>query len=329
MNSNAAVIHRRTFSIGALALTGFVVGRGRRSISATAHVPKRLLLVPDRSQQIREPVLLKSESIAALREGGRKIGRALPNDIEIVMPYYLDVFDRSIARLRIPLVSELQVRRTREEEELFSFQAQLAEQLRQRLDITDEVVNREYGANRMPKALLNWWWVQAILRAIERYGPGMTKHTLETFTRDVFLYATRPEIRNEVEAFVSQHLIGEATVVIGHSLGSVVAFEILRSERQAIEVPLYASVGCPLGIPVLRNVFLPAGARWRVSTEWYNAFDLRDCLAQYPLDAAYFPITPPVENYSAVRNPTSDRHGIVGYLDHPRVIEKILGALGA
>lgn len=62
---------------------------------------------------------------------------------------------------------------------------------------------------------------------------------------------------------------------------------------------------------------------------WYNAFDARDCLALYPLDQDNFPVTPAIENYRGVRNPTNDRHGIVGYLDDPNIAKKILDALDA
>ena len=62
---------------------------------------------------------------------------------------------------------------------------------------------------------------------------------------------------------------------------------------------------------------------------WYNAFDARDCLALYPLDQDNFPVTPALENYRGVRNPTNDRHGIVGYLDDSSIAKKILDALDA
>ena len=60
---------------------------------------------------------------------------------------------------------------------------------------------------------------------------------------------------------------------------------------------------------------------------WYNAFDDRDVVALYPLDAANFPVQPSIENYGAVKNHTANRHGIVGYLDDPNVAKRILGAM--
>ena len=60
---------------------------------------------------------------------------------------------------------------------------------------------------------------------------------------------------------------------------------------------------------------------------WYNAFDTRDVVSLYPLDAENFPIQGVIENNSAVRNGTDNRHGIVGYLDDADVARRILGAV--
>jgi hypothetical protein len=61
--------------------------------------------------------------------------------------------------------------------------------------------------------------------------------------------------------------------------------------------------------------------------DWYNAFDPRDVVALYPLDAHNFPIRPPIENKSTVDNFTDNRHGIDGYLGDADVARKIFEAI--
>jgi hypothetical protein len=39
---------------------------------------------------------------------------------------------------------------------------------------------------------------------------------------------------------------------------------------------------------------------------WYNAYDTRDVVALYPLDADDFPVQPAITNYGKVRNSTDD-----------------------
>jgi alpha-beta hydrolase superfamily lysophospholipase len=125
---------------------------------------------------------------------------------------------------------------------------------------------------------------------------------------------------------VTQKLTDQPTVVIGHSLGSVVAYSVLSRDARALKIPLYLTVGCPLGIRAVRDQFRPI-RRPAAITDWYNAFDTRDVVALYPLDAQSFPVQPPIENNSTVKNKTDNRHGISGYLDDPNVGNKIGGTL--
>jgi hypothetical protein len=289
--------------------------------------PKRLILVHGRSQERRDRTLINAEWVEALRAGAQKLGRALPSDLEIVLPYYGDKLDGFARQWNIPLTSEVQPRGRAEDDEFLEFQWQVAEQIRTKAQITDAEVNAEYGPNPKPRGPLNWEWVQAILRALDKHGPGMSKNTVETFTRDVFLYATRTGIQDEINRIVAKGITEEPAVVVGHSLGSVVAYNILRTDRRALKVPLYVTLGSPLGLRAIREQFLPLRFPSPAVTAWYNAFDTRDIIALYPLDNANFPVTPGIENYSGVRNHTDNRHGIVGYLDDVEIAKKIVEAL--
>jgi hypothetical protein len=323
------MISRRELLAGTLTALLCVVQRASSGVRPK-QAPKRLIFVHGRSRQGRDSAaLMQSEWIAAPREGARKLGRALPIDLEIVLPYYGDKLDWFITEEKAPLASDIQNRVEPGDREFVVFQAKIAEELRVKAHIADDQVNAEYGANRMPRGPLNRWWVQATLRALEKYGAGMTRNTIETFTRDVFLYATRPDIRDEIHRIVSKHLTEAPTVIVGHSLGSVVAYNILCTAGEGLQVPLFVTLGSPLGIPAVRTKLLPLRFPSPPLGAWYNAFDTRDSLALYPLDKDNFPVMPAIENYGGVRNPTNDRHGIVGYLDDPNVTKKVLDALDA
>src|SRR6185436_4971461 len=169
-------------------------------------------------------------------------------------------------------------------------------------------------------------WVQAILSAIDKHGGGMGQKTLEIFTRDVYLYANRAGVRDEIDRIVASQLTEEPTVVVGHSLGTVVSYSVLSTDHRRLRVPLYVTVGSPLGVRSVRDPFRPLRFPRPVDA-WYNAFDNRDVVALYPLDAANFPVQPDIENHGAVNNHTANRHGILGYLDDPSVAKRILDAL--
>jgi len=168
--------------------------------------------------------------------------------------------------------------------------------------------------------------VEAILRALDKYGFGMSQAALELFTRDVFLYATRQGVRDEINRLVAAVLTEQPTVVIGHSLGSVVAYNVLRWDARTLRIPLFVTVGCPLGVRPIRDQLQLLRFPSAVSV-WLNAFDRRDVIALYPLDSVNFPVTPQIQNYPDVKNSTDNRHGIDGYLDDANVAQSILDAL--
>jgi hypothetical protein len=225
------------------------------------------------------------------------------------------------------LPSELDARGERIPDDFLQFQYEIVEALRQRAGIADEEVLKESQSDLIEKGPLNWPWVQAILRALDRRGGGMGRRALEIFTRDVFLYVTKPAVRRQIDRIVFETLGNEPAVVIGHSLGSVVGYSVLNSNTMRQRVPLYITLGSPLAIRAIRDNFVPITFP-STTAAWFNAFDPRDGIALNPLDRDNFRISPPIENYAGVINNTPDHHGIAGYLGDREVVRRILGALG-
>jgi hypothetical protein len=287
----------------------------------------RLLLVHGRGQAGQDPSRLKLQWIDALKKGAQEVGRALP-EIEIAFPYYGDTLDKLTREFEIPLVSDIHTKGGPIDDGFLEFQAQVLEELRQGAGVSDTQVDAEYGPNTKPKGPLNWEWVLAILRAIDKYAGGVSQATLELLLRDVFLYTTRTGVQDEINQIVASQLTEELTAVVGHSLGSVVAYGVLRSDSRTLQIPLFVTVGCPLAIRAIRNQFRPLRFPAPVKV-WYNAFDDHDVVALNPLDQVNFPVSPGIENYPKVRNFTDNRHGIAGYLDDPVVVTRLLNALNA
>lgn len=321
------MIERREWlkAASVIAVSGptMIIPQGARAQRVT-----RVLLVHGRGQAGLNPDTLKDEWMATLKRGALAIGRTVPADLDVSFPFYGDVLDQYARDLEIPLTPDVKPRGTAVDNELLRFQIDFLEQVRQRAGITDAQINAEYGDNPQERGLLNWAWVQAMLRTVDKYGGSASKKTLEIFTRDVFLYTTRPGLRDDIDAIVAAALSEQPTLVVGHSLGTVVAYSVLRRDTRALKVPLYVTVGCPLGVRSIRDQFRPLRTPKPIAA-WYNAYDTRDVVALYPLDAANFPVQPAIENYAKVRNSTDNRHGIVGYLDDPDVAKHILDGLGA
>jgi pimeloyl-ACP methyl ester carboxylesterase len=136
--------------------------------------------------------------------------------------------------------------------------------------------------------------VQAALRALSgsRFFAGLGERALLGSLRQVRRYFHEPEIREAAQDRVSAMIDDEVRVIVGHSLGSVVAYEALCANPQW-PVRALVTLGSPLGIPnLIFHRLLPApqpsatdgGAvrgQWPGSAvrSWTNVADQGDVVA--------------------------------------------------
>ncbi|MEU9119823.1 hypothetical protein AB0C96_08175 [Streptomyces sp. NPDC048506] len=120
-------------------------------------------------------------------------------------------------------------------------------------------------------------------------------------------------------------LDGGPLVVIGHSLGTIIAYEELREQGRDVE--LLVTVGSPLAITEVQDQLarppaVPAGV-----AAWRNASDLRDLVA---LDHTLRPEYAPQERVTdlLVTNDSHNHHGITEYLAQPQVREPVQRLFG-
>ena len=293
---------------------------------AKAAPVKRLLFVHGRAQGGFDPVDLKATWMATLQRGAQALGRTVP-DVDVAFPFYGKVLDDYAAAQDLPLSGARGPADAPVDDRYLEIQREFAEAARSNGTVSETQIDGEFAGQPGERGPLNWAWVQATLRAVDKYGGDTGNRTLETFTRDVYLYTTRTSVHDDIDRIVSSMLTEEPTLVVGHSLGTVVAYSVLRRDTRNLNVPLYVSVGSPLAVRSIRKQFSPIRYP-RPLGGWYNAFDTRDTVALYPLDTANFPVDPAIDNYAKVRNPTDNHHGIIGYLDDPDVAKHILDVLG-
>jgi pimeloyl-ACP methyl ester carboxylesterase len=191
--------------------------------------------------------------------------------------------------------------------------------------VTDADITAQYDGDVQERGPLNWGWVQAILKAVD--GTGFSNFSLKKFTYDVYLYLTLPVVRRQIHDFVIEEIGTGPAVILAHSLGTVVTYNILQ-DNPDWSVAQLLTVGSPLGVKsVNEKLRTPFSMPTCVANGWFNAYDDRDVVALQPLDERNFNITPAIENYDKVRNHTSNRHGIEGYLDDAVVARAIYDAL--
>jgi hypothetical protein len=279
---------------------------------------RQLVLVHGRSQHRKDAAALKAEWLDALHSGLAAAGLTLPiPESEVRFPYYGDTLDALTNGATGPL-PEIIVRKA--DSQRAAFLRAVFLEVAQECGIRDADVAAEAGRDVAERGRQDGDWFRALLRLLDRSTLAGTA-SIALFIDDVHRYLTHVGVRDAIDSTVQAAVTpGVETVVVGHSLGSVVTYLLLRQEGAALgwDVPLYVTVGSPLGVGAIRERLAPI-AHPTCATRWFNAADRRDAVALHPLDATHFAVEPAIENKTDVDNTTPDRHGIRGYLTDPAV----------
>ncbi|HEU5135736.1 MAG TPA: hypothetical protein VFU13_11375 [Steroidobacteraceae bacterium] len=299
---------------------------------------RQLVLIHGRAQENKDSKALKAEWLDALEEGLAKSNLALPiAETDVRFPYYGDTLFDMVDGKSADTAAEIVVRGTDASADEQEFTRRILEEIRQQTGITTQQIAEVSGQEVVNRGPLNWEWFQGVLRAIDRHVPHGSGASIALFTHDVYCYLKNDAIRKKIEDGVSAAMKpGQSTVVVSHSLGTVVAYNLFRREGhlRGWKVPLFITVGSPLGIQEIRKT-LKGFATTRCpecADAWFNAMDERDVVALYPLKPDRFPldpVNPAIVNKTDVRNRTANRHGIAGYLDDKEVAKRIFDALSA
>jgi hypothetical protein len=298
---------------------------------------RQIVLVHGISQERKDAVVLKAEWLDALQEGLAKSNLRLPiPESDVRFPYYGDTLYELAKGETSDEAAQVVVRGEVVDDLEKRFTFEVMQEIQSKEGITDAQI-AEVGGDVVQRGPENWGWVRAVLKAIDRNVPFGSGAGIALATHSVYVYLTNSAARETIdEGIVAAVTPGVETVVVGHSLGSVVSYNLLRREGQlrGWKVPLLVTVGSPLAVSAIRRAlkgFAPTRCPECVN-KWFNAMDNRDIVALYPLDTKSFPLNPEnpaIENKTDVRNRTSNRHGIAGYLDDQAVARQIYDALTA
>ncbi|WP_428422498.1 hypothetical protein [Methylibium sp.] len=291
---------------------------------------RQLVFVHGRAQEHLDSIGLKKQWIDAWTQGLARSGLALPiAEDQIRFPYYGDTLDQMANGLSAQEAARIVVRGEQLDREEEAFMREYLKEVQEQAGLSDAEVGALVDPAVRERGVLNWGWVQGILGALDSRVPGASGASVALFTNDVYRYLSKPAIRSVMDSGVrSAFTPGVETVVVGHSLGTVVAYNVLKQDgaERELKVPLFVTLGSPLAVKVVKKAIRPI-AHPKCAARWFNAMDDRDVVALFPLDADNFDVQPAIENKTDVDNPTSNRHGISGYLGDPVVARRIHEAL--
>ncbi|QQQ78117.1 hypothetical protein IOD16_06475 [Saccharothrix sp. 6-C] len=171
--------------------------------------------------------------------------------------------------------------------------------------------------------------VQWALRALEStdFFAGLGHYAILKFVKQVGRYFADVELRAGVQAEVLSALKTGPSVVVAHSLGSVVAYEILRDEP-GLRVDTLITVGSPLGLRVVRErlgIAADAAENWPPGVRrWVNVAATEDAVAVVKELKPFYGAEIADEE---VRNSRIKAHLAVRYLATARTSEAIADAI--
>ncbi|MEN8504963.1 hypothetical protein ACOCG7_08885 [Paraburkholderia sp. DD10] len=163
-----------------------------------------------------------------------------------------------------------------------------------------------------------------LLRVVEKISPAKGSLLLRVI-RQGHTYLSSPGATKAVDGIVRPLLQRGPQVLITHSLGTVIAFKLLRemeAKGTEVQIPLLITMGSPLGLDAFKAKLGAPRRKAAFVEQWINFYDPSDFVALgKPLNEENFASN--IDNDGTVDNKTFNAHGIVGYLPHKGVIDAL------
>ena len=232
-----------------------------------------LVLTHGRSQEFGIPATMLDEWEAALRYGLERAKAPFAKDIPVSLAFYGDYWrpdaEEAAERAVDDTPSELQTALAME-------MAAAAPQARERALETER---------------LGWDSLNGLVVWLDDHIK-VGDLAVGWFMRDVESYFSDGELREKAIARIvdAVNAAADEVVLLGHSLGTVVAYDALRRHPD-LPVRGYVSLGSPLGLPTVRRSLQETDGALRFPDDlerWVNIYDKRDFVTgNQPLAALY------------------------------------------
>ena len=237
-----------------------------------------IVVVHGVGQQVEGELTLHDRYFSALEQGIVRAGQAIEPD-DVVFASYGEFF-RPPAEVLSPIPY------FDAEDVADGYESELLLALWQRAALVDPRVvppDKEV-LGRSPA------WASRALAALSRsrYFAGVADRLFIGNLKQVHCYFTDPALRSKIQEAVAEKISDDTRVIVAHSLGTVVAYEVLCSSGVPAALS-FVSLGSPLGLPNLvfdrlqprpRPVGASPRGHWpaRVRT-WTNIADAGDVVA--------------------------------------------------
>jgi hypothetical protein len=288
-----------------------------------------VVFVHGRGQEFKDPAELVRSWQAGLAAGLTLAGLPPLADVPVVFPYYANLLYQITAQVaQDPIELEVLPAGRDEPGPLHPYLPEDVGRVEREL-LADMAAAADPAAEAAPEAeafrldrVLSWGAARDTLTWIARHT-RVDQAIVTEYLRDVAVYLTRA--RSQVLALVRDAIPPAGPIVlVSHSLGTVVARDLLDDAQIRGRATFWVTAGSPLGLDAVQKNLLAKGAR-NPGVNWLSAYDVHDIVALgHPLLPTWgLPLRD-------VRVDNGDSpHSIERYLNHPEVAGSIGTAVRA
>lgn len=173
--------------------------------------------------------------------------------------------------------------------------------------------------------------LKKFIKIIQGKFPFVDSVLISSIAKETYLYFNCDEYRLKLKDQLLS-LLDSESVIVGHSLGSVIAYDnLVRIAHNNSNVNKLITLGSPLGTDYMKRrlvkshpIEMPKSIK---NNAWKNLYGKEDFVSLYPLDAKHFKTDPEIKNQE-VETDEKKPHNITGYLSNKDVATEIYKSLG-
>ncbi|MDJ0643094.1 MAG: hypothetical protein QNJ15_09765 [Erythrobacter sp.] len=178
-------------------------------------------------------------------------------------------------------------------------------------------------------------WIITAARVLERIIPTKGKYLTKLGLPQASIYISNDGVRRWIDGIVRDQLFpggrGPETIVISHSLGTLVSYNVLvdPDNPPEVEVPLFVTLGSPLTLESVRGC-IPARSSFPRPpiSRWLNGAHREDFVTLGKMLGAQHLGFDGVLSTADIINKTDDKHSIEAYLSSPVIAYEVARELG-
>ncbi|MEB3357611.1 MAG: hypothetical protein VKK04_12860 [Synechococcales bacterium] len=236
----------------------------------------KIVAVHGISQEYRGRHTIRAEWLPQLKDGLERAGWALESDDDFDCAFYGDIFRKEAKAIGIPDYNKYDIETDWERSLLLALWTEVSKVEPDIAGPNEASTEKGFVTDLAQKAL----------RALSRsryFGSAAEKFVIH-WLKQVGGYLHDPNLRRQIRDRVVESISDDTRVLIGHSLGSIVSYEVL-CEHPEWPVEAFVSLGSPLGIRTLIFDRLDPAPKdgvghWPGSvTHWVNIADKDDVVA--------------------------------------------------